>query len=278
MLQRFRAWRGRRRQIERERSELASLPTAAVDATRLRAIKRREVEQLLSSPAIGVEWPAVAATIDALVTIEDMKTGGVNPGDRRALYHLIRAFRPRRVLEIGTNVGASTIHIAAAMKRNNAASKNECALVTVDIEDVNDPANGYWKRAGLSRSPRDTIASMGMAGCVTFVTRDSIAYFDENDARFDLIFVDGDHAATAVYREIPRVLDHLCEQGVVVLHDVFPRHRPLWSNRVVEPGPLLALQRLQSEGARIDVIPLGALPWPTKLGTNVTSLALLTGV
>ena len=43
--------------------------------------------------------------------------------------------RPRRVLEIGTDVGASTMSIAAAMKRNGAAP-GEGAFITVDIEDI----------------------------------------------------------------------------------------------------------------------------------------------
>jgi predicted O-methyltransferase YrrM len=77
-----------------------------------------------------------------------MLTAGVNSGDRRAIYHLIRALRRRRVLEIGTNVGASTLHIAAAMKRNDEDSEGECELVTVDIADVNDDSDAYWKRGG----------------------------------------------------------------------------------------------------------------------------------
>ena len=31
-----------------------------------------------------------------------MKTGGVNPGDRRALYYLVRGLGLKQVLEIGT--------------------------------------------------------------------------------------------------------------------------------------------------------------------------------
>ena len=69
---------------------------------------------------------------DASLTayIEDGKTGGVNPGDRRLLYQLTRRLKPRNVLEIGTHVGASTMHIAAAKPRS---------ITTVDIVDVNAP-------------------------------------------------------------------------------------------------------------------------------------------
>ena len=35
--------------------------------------------------------------------------GGVNPGDRRAIYSLIHYLKPISVLEIGTHIGASTV-------------------------------------------------------------------------------------------------------------------------------------------------------------------------
>lgn len=270
-------WLERRRQLRRERAALSALPAVAADAAKLRPITATQLAGIFSSPLIAQEWPAVSAAIDRALVIEDMKTGGVNPGDRRALYYLTRALRPRRVLEIGTHVGASTVHIAAAMKQNAEETGNECKLVTVDIADVNEAADAYWKRAGLARSPRAAIAAAGLAHGVAFVTMDSIGYLETHEEKFDLIFLDGDHAAANVYREIPLALDRLREQGTVVMHDVFPRLRPLWRDGSVVPGPVLAVQRFRREGANIGLHPLGALPWPTKLGSNVTSLALLSG-
>ena len=206
-----------------------------------------------------------------------MKTGGVNPGDRRALYYFVRALDLKHVLEIGTNVGASTIHIAAAMKVNLLADEkpNDHSLVTVDIVDVNDAPDAFWRLGGLARSPRDTIEAMGMVEHVTFVTNSSLTYLDACDESFDLIFLDGDHSAAMVYQEVPRALRRLRESGLLLLHDFFPDNRPLWSDRAVVPGPLLAVKRLVREQANVSVIPLGALPWPTKLHSNVTSLAVL---
>jgi hypothetical protein len=78
-----------------------------------------------------------------------------------------------------------------------------------------------------------------------------------------------------VYQEVPRALRRLRESGLLLLHDFFPNNRPLWSDRAVVPGPLLAVKRLVREQANVSVIPLGSLPWPTKLHSNVTSLAVL---
>ncbi len=67
----------------------------------------------------------------------------------------------------------------------------------------------------------------------------------------------------------------LNEGGVILLHDFFPGMRSLWPDGAMLPGPALAVERLRSEGAGVEALPLGELPWPTKLGSNVTSLALL---
>jgi predicted O-methyltransferase YrrM len=110
---------------------------------------------------------------------------------------------------------------------------------------------------------------------ISFVTSDSLVYLASSSERYDLIFLDGDHAPSAVYSEIPAALSMLRSGGVILLHDYFPALEPLWPDGKVIQGPWLAVERLRSEGAKIKAIPLGELPWPTKLGSRKTSLALL---
>ncbi len=200
--------------------------------------------------------------------IEDMKTGGVNPGNRRAIYYLLRSLRPANVLEIGTHVGASTLHIAAALKQNSAVD-----LTTVDIQDVN-AIDGYWKRFGLVRPPADAISEIGMASRVKFKTLPSITALVEPTS-YDFIFLDGDHAAATVYIELPLALRRLRPNGTILLHDYFPDAKPLWNNNQVIRGPFLACSRMKREGGQFNIVPLDALPWPTKLRSNVTSLAIV---
>ncbi len=222
------------------------------------------------------QWQQAAATLNEMCQIEDGTTGGVNPGDRRALWYLITTLRPASILEIGTHVGASTVHIASALREMTKRDPSyQPRLITVDIEDVNSEA-GAWKGYGLPSSPRDMIQAIGCDDLVSFVTQQSVNFLENSPERFDFIFLDGDHAATAVYQEIPRALKLLKKDGVILLHDFFPNNRPLWSNGSLIAGPFTAVSRLRSEGAPIKVLPLGALPWPTKLGSNITSLALVT--
>jgi predicted O-methyltransferase YrrM len=196
----------------------------------------------------------------------------VNPGDRRALHALVLGLQPRRVLEIGTHIGCSTLSLAVALQRT--AGK----LWTVDIQDVNDPAARPWLVHGSSASPAELAERLGCRQRITFVTADSLSFLgaEQGDpGGFDLIFLDGLHFAAQVYQEIPLALRRLRPGGLILLHDYFPERRPLWRDGAVIAGPWLAIERLRREGAGFDVLPLGRLPWPTKLGSHVTSLALL---
>ena len=208
---------------------------------------------------------------DSIQPIPDTKTDGVNPGDRRAIYHLIRHLRPLRILEMGTHVGASTMSIAAALKRNGGDGR----LVTVDHTDVINSPNAYWIRYGLQLSPFEALKSLGSQEFVEFRTMSSFDYFSQNDSKFDFIFLDTDHAATTTYREIPAALQALQLNGSILLHDFFPDHQPLWSGKPVIHGPITACERFIQEGTKLNIIPLGHLPWPTKLGSKITSLAIM---
>lgn len=205
-------------------------------------------------------------------------TGGVNPGDRRAIYHLISWFHPESILEIGTHVGASTVYIAAALLGDgNSDTKISPRLVSVDINDVNDPVSKPWFKYGATHSPVEMIKGVNCGHLVSFVKNSSLEYLSACRNKYDFIFLDGDHSAKNVYREIPAALRLLNKGGLILLHDYFPDLKPLWADGNFVPGPCLAIKRLKSEGANIEVLPLGKLPWPTKLNSNISSLALVAG-
>ena len=107
-----------------------------------------------------------------------------------------------------------------------------------------------------------------------FFTSPSLSFLQTTNRKFDLIFLDGDHSAKAVYQEIALALKKLNPNGVILLHDYFPEMRALWKNGNIIYGPYLGVNRLLQEGVDAKVIPLGALPWSTKLDSNITSLAL----
>jgi predicted O-methyltransferase YrrM len=257
----------------REERRLDRLPVTACDATPLVVLDQARLQRLLADPVTHAEWPRVAEEVDRfrIATAAD----GVNLGDRRALYYLIRALRPARVLEVGTHIGASTVHIAAALRANAAARGPAPDFTTVDIIDVNDSATRPWAHHGSRWAPEEMIDQMGMTGSMRFVTRSSLVFLADTGPRYDFIFLDGDHSAATVYRELPAALRRLAPGGVILLHDYCPGGRALWPGAPVIPGPWLGVERLRREGARLRVLPLGELQWPTKLGRSVTSLAVV---
>ena len=153
-----------------------------------------------------------------------------------------------------------------------AVQKNGGTLTTVDIADVNAP-DAYWKTYGCRQNPRETLAMAGLSA--TFRQMDSVEWLTQDSATYDLIFLDGLHEGQQLYRELPPALQRLNDNGIILLHDVFPDLQPLWPDGSVIAGPWNAVARYAEERAPVKVQPLGALPWPTKQGTSVTSLAVV---
>jgi predicted O-methyltransferase YrrM len=267
----------RRRQIESQTRSLEQIPALTCNANPLRTLTNKDLAKIFNCPETQQEWTQSEVSLKRACQIEDGKTDGVNPGDRRAVWYLIKGLRATSVLEIGTNVGASTVHIASALQSTGGQDSSiSPRLVTVDVQDVNSDVSGVWKERGLTASPREMIQAIGCDDFVSFVTEKSLTYFDRCKDGFDFIFLDGDHSAVTVYQEIPRALNVLKKDGVILLHDYFPRNRPIWVNGSLVAGPYIGTSRLRREGVPIKVVPLGELPWPTKLGSRTTSLALVT--
>ena len=195
-------------------------------------------------------------------------TGGVNPGDQRAIYHLIKNLDVRNVLEIGTHIGGSLVSIALAMKDRDGAK-----ITTVDIADVNTD----------SPCPRDLIHEIGCESFVDFVVSDSVEFLKNEShylpkSKYDFIFLDGDHSYEKVYEELPLAYDLLADNGYILFHDYFPNYKPLLKSSLnVLEGPYRAVSQRLDEGLKLNVQPCGELPnnWKTKFPNECnTSLAI----
>jgi len=260
----------------KKKREFLAIPPLQFNLDNLLPAKDVTLDRIFRNPDADRTWDASLPKLQ-LFDVPDGTTGGVNPGDRRAVFYLVYHFRPRSLLEIGTHIGASTVHIASALKRlGEAGGAPPAGMVSVDIEDLNDPNQKLWLKYGVKHSPKEMADRIGVGSLVEFVTRPSLDYMASCKRKFDFIFLDGDHIDKTVYQEVSAALNLLSPGGVILLHDYFPNMKPLWSNGVVLPGPVSATERIRREGARARVVPLGELPWPTKCNSNVTSLALLT--
>lgn len=255
-----------------EHTRFTQIDPINCDTKNLRSITEVNLSEIFNSKQISESWKESEAELSAFPIPDG--TGGVNPGDRRAIYSLINHFNPTKVLEIGTHIGASTVHIASALYRRSLEKGKTGTLTTVDIADVNSEKKKPWLYSGSRYSPAEMINKLNYGAIVTFVKGKSLDFLSNNQC-FDFIFLDGDHSSATVYKEIPAALKKLNPNGVILLHDYFPGKKPLWHNGFVIHGPAEATDRLIQEGADVEVLPLGSLPWFTKLDSNLTSLALL---
>jgi len=147
-------------------------------------------------------------------------------------------------------------------------------VTTVDVVDVN-AAHGPWQQLELPRAPEVNAERLGCRDRISFRAQSSLAFMQATAERFDLIFLDGDHSANAVYQEVAAGLRLLNPGGVILLHDYYPEARLMYPDGTIIFGPFQALSRIGRENAAIRVCPLGALPWATKQGSHLTSLALV---
>lgn len=227
-----------------------------------------DVGAYFADPKIDKSWND-AHSIISHVTGAENRFDGVNPGDRQAIYKLIAGLKPKSILEIGTHIGFSTLHMAMAAKTYG----DDFKITTVDIEDVNAP-NAAWAHCGLQDSPWALAEDLNCAWNIEFVKSDAQSFMVRKDIeKFDFIFLDGDHSSAGVYNEIALASQILNENGVILLHDYYPNAAPLFPDGSIIYGPYYAGERLRSESSTFDIMPLGNLPWKTKQESHKTSLA-----
>lgn len=254
------------------KKKLNKIKTISTNANNLISGSGIDLKGIFGDAEIAKQWEDAKETLSKFDF--PATSGGVNKGDRKALYYLMCKFKPASVLEIGTHVGASTFHIAAALNAIHVSKGEKAKLTTVDIVDVNFGEDRPCLKFDNQPSPSEIMDKMNF-NFVSFVANTSMAFSESCQDRFDLIFLDGSHDSNMVYQEIPIALKLLTANGIIVLHDYFPAMKPLWADGHVIPGPYLAVKRLVKEGMQAHVMPFGELPWETKLGSKYTSLALL---
>jgi len=133
----------------------------------------------------------------------------VGPACARVLYQLARLIGARRVFEMGSAIGYSTLWLARAVGPKG----------TVYYTD-GDPANADRAEAYLKKA--------GVRGRVRLLVGDALALLDSTEGQFDLIFNDVDKAQ---YPDtLNRAVDRVRVGGLLVTDNV------LWYGRVARPA------------------------------------------
>ena len=134
----------------------------------------------------------------------------VGPLEGRFLELLVRLTRARRVLELGTFTGWSSIAMASALEPGG-------TIVTCDVDpEAQEIARRYAEEAGVA----DRIDYRLGPGLETMATL---------EGQLDLVFIDADKEGYVDYYEA--ALPLLADDGLIVADNV------LWSGRVADDDP-----------------------------------------
>jgi len=148
------------------------------------------------------EPPALAALLAEEAQRNDLQPS-VGPDVGRLLALLVRSIQARRVLELGTSLGYSTLVLAAALRETGGR------LTSVEI------------RPELAEAARAALRTAALDAHAEVVTADARAALDALEGPFDLILQD---SAKALYPELAgRCVELLRPGGLLVADDaLFP--------------------------------------------------------
>lgn len=222
-----------------------------------------------NSPAT---WAAVDAFLESSIlprdatlcaAIEANKRAGLPPIDvsplqGQALHLLARAARARRILEIGTLGGYSTIWLARALPEGG-------QLVTLEL----DPVHAAVARENLERAGVGSRVEVRVGPAAASLT----ALRREGAAPFDLTFIDADKPSTPDYYEHALALS---APGSLIIIDNVIRHGEVANPATNDPSAQVMRRFFSSLGKDPRVTP-AVIPTVGVKGYDGLALAIVNG-
>ncbi len=167
---------------------------------------------------------------DATTADRRERMRNVEPESARVLAVLVRALRPRNMLELGTSNGYSTIWLADAVRAVGGQ------LTSVEI----DPSRSAQSEQNLKRA--------GLSEHVELRLEDAQATLaDSSDEAWDVIFLDAERPAYVSYW--PELLRTLSASGLLVVDNVISHAHELVEFRALVAG---------EDGVMEALVPIGA--------------------
>lgn len=188
---------------------------AAVDALRQRLAACAETVEVVDYGAgtRGGQRPPVRRVSDIY------RHAATGPAWGRFLFGLVRALRPARTLELGTNLGVGAAHLAQALCLNEEEGAPPTRLVTLE----GAPALAVRAAGALARLGHAVGDGPGArVRPVVGPFAETLAPTAQAEGPFDLVFVDGHHEEEAALAYVEALRSHLAPGALLVLDDVEP--------------------------------------------------------
>jgi predicted O-methyltransferase YrrM len=148
----------------------------ALDARQFRSVVARYLPRAVLSIVTGKT--GLDPTSPAEATFLRDKLVAIDADKGRLAYTFCRALDARRVVEVGTSFGVSTIYLAAALRDNAAAAGGERIVIGTEIEPTKVAA------------ARGNIAEAGLADFVDVREGDALATLRELEGPIDFALID----------------------------------------------------------------------------------------
>jgi predicted O-methyltransferase YrrM len=123
----------------------------------------------------------------------------VTPEAGRLLYSLVRATRPRTIVEFGTSLGLSGIHLASAVKDNGSGR-----VVTTELS------------AAKVATAKKNFADAGVADVISVLEGDALETLKTLDGPVDFVLLDG---WKELYLPVLKLLEPQLAPGTLVVAD-----------------------------------------------------------
>jgi predicted O-methyltransferase YrrM len=123
----------------------------------------------------------------------------VTPESGRLLYALVRATRPKTVVEFGMSFGISAVHLAAAVRDNGNGR-----VVTTELS------------ATKVAAAKETFAETGLTDVITILEGDALTTLDGLDGAADFVLLDG---WKDLYLPVIKLLEPRLPTGALVIAD-----------------------------------------------------------
>ncbi len=188
---------------------------AAIDALRQRLAASTDTVEVVDYGAgtRGGERPPVRRVSEVY------RRAATGPAWGRFLFGLVRARGPRRVLELGTNLGVGAAHITQALCLNDEEGGGGSRLVTLEgAPTLAARAAGSLARLGhpVGAEPENRVR------VVVGPFAETLGPTAEAEGPFDLVFIDGHHEEEAALAYVEALRPHLAPGALLVLDDVEP--------------------------------------------------------